>query len=87
MAMTRDDQTNLIASSLAKKLGAGTVITRIHDSTFADTSHFNYREHFGIDILINPEMLSAVELAKSIRNPARGRGREFCSGSDRSPAL
>ena len=80
MAMTRDDQTNLIASSLAKKLGAGTVITRIHDSTFADTSHFNYREHFGIDILINPEMLSAVELAKSIRNPARVAVENFARG-------
>lgn len=80
MAMTKDDQTNLIASSLAKRLGAKTVITRIHDSTFADTSYFNYREHFGIDILINPEMLSAVELAKSIRNPARVAVENFARG-------
>lgn len=80
MAMTRNDQTNLIASSLAKKLGAATVITRIHDSTFADSSHFDYRQHFGIDILINPEMLSAVELAKSIRNPARVAVENFARG-------
>lgn len=80
MAMTSDDKTNLIASSLAKSIGAKTVLTRIHDSTFADTSHFNYREHFGIDILLNPEMLSAVELAKSIRNPARVAVENFARG-------
>lgn len=71
LAMTSDDKANLIASSLAKALGAGIVITRIHDSTYADTSHVNYQVHFGIDFMLNPEMLSAVELAKSIRNPAR----------------
>jgi trk system potassium uptake protein len=80
MAMTSNDGTNLIASSLAKALGAKTVLTRIHDSTFADTSHFDYREHFGIDILLNPEMLSAVELAKSIRNPARVAVENFARG-------
>jgi len=80
MAMTSDDKANLIASSLAKSMGAKTVVTRIHDSTFADTSHFNYREHFGIDILLNPEMLTAVELAKSIRNPARVAVENFARG-------
>ncbi|MFP4283445.1 MAG: Trk system potassium transporter TrkA [Verrucomicrobiota bacterium] len=80
MAMTSDDQSNLIASSLAKSLGAETVIARIHDSTYADTSHFDYRAHFGIDILINPEMLSAIELAKSIRNPARVAVENFARG-------
>lgn len=80
MAMTSDDKTNLIASSLAKSLGAKTVLTRIHDSTFADTSHFDYQEHFGIDILLNPEMLSAIELAKSIRNPARVAVESFARG-------
>src|SRR5690606_1119345 len=31
----------------------------------------NYQAHFGIDHLLNPEALSAVELAKAIRNPGR----------------
>lgn len=80
LAMTSDDKTNLIASSLAKALGAETVITRIHDSTYADTSLVNYQVHFGIDFMLNPEMLSAIELAKSIRNPARVAVENFARG-------
>jgi trk system potassium uptake protein TrkA len=71
IAMTRSDEVNLIACSLARVLGAGTVISRIHDQTYTDTSHVNYPLHFGIDMMLNPEGLCAVELAKSIRNPAR----------------
>jgi trk system potassium uptake protein TrkA len=80
LAMTSDDKTNLIASSLAKALGAHTVITRIHDATYSDSSHVNYQVHFGIDFMLNPEMLSAIELAKSIRNPARVAVESFARG-------
>ncbi len=72
LAMTSDDRTNLISSSLAKVLGKNTTtITRIHDQTYNDSSILNYQAHFGIDHLLNPEALSAVELAKAIRNPGR----------------
>jgi len=72
LAMTSDDRTNLISSSLAKVLGKRTTtITRIHDRTYNDLSGFDYQGHFGIDHLLNPEALSAAEFAKSIRNPSR----------------
>lgn len=71
IALTRSDESNLIACSLARVLGAETVISRSHDQTYTDTSHVNYPLHFGIDLMLNPEGLCAVELAKSIRNPAR----------------
>lgn len=80
LAMASDDQANLIASSLARALGAGFVITRVHDQTYADHSLLNYQVHFGIDVLINPEALSAVELAKSIRNPGRVAVENFARG-------
>lgn len=71
LAMTSEDQINLLSSSIAHAMGAKMVITRIHDQTYTDTSHLNYQAHFGIDFMINPEGLTALELAKSIRNPAR----------------
>lgn len=71
LAMTSDDKTNLISSSLAKALGAKTTITRIHEQTYIDNSYINFQLHFGIDHMINPEALSAMELVKSIRNPGR----------------
>jgi len=80
LAMTSDDRTNLIACSLAKALGAKTTIARIHDQTYSDNSIVNYQLHFGIDFLLNPEALSAVELAKSIRNPSRVAVENFARG-------
>jgi trk system potassium uptake protein TrkA len=80
IAMTSRDEVNLIACSLARVLGARTVISRIHDQTFTDTSHVNYPLHFGIDMMLNPEGLCAAELAKSIRNPARIAVENFARG-------
>ena len=80
LAMTSDDKTNLISSSLAKALGAGTTIARVHDQTYTDNSYLNYQLHFGIDMLLNPEALCAVELAKTIRNPGRVAVENFSRG-------
>ncbi len=80
IALTSDDRTNLISCSLAKAIGCKTTICRIHDNTYSDSSYVNYQIHFGIDILINPEALSAVELAKIIRNPGRVAVENFARG-------
>lgn len=80
LPMTSDDLTNLVASSLAHALGAKTVITRIHDQVYVDQERVNYQELFGVDQMINPEALSALELAKSIRNPARVAVENFARG-------
>lgn len=80
LAMSRNDETNLVSSSLAKALGARYTFTRIHDQTFRDNSIVNYQNHFGIDHLINPERLAAVEIAKAIRNPSRVAVEDFARG-------
>lgn len=81
LAMTSDDRVNLIACSLAKKLcNKVTTVARIHDQIYADNSLINYQLHFGIDILLNPEALTAVELAKEIRNPGRVAVENFARG-------
>ena len=72
LALTSDDKTNLIACSLAKVLSSKVkTVARIHDSTYGDNSIINYQLHFGIDYLLNPEALCALELAKAMRNPTR----------------
>ncbi len=80
LAMTSQDEINLISCSLARVLGVKTVISRIHDQTFTETSLVNYPLHFGIDMMLNPEGLCANELAKSIRNPARIAVENFARG-------
>ena len=80
LALTSDDETNLVSSSLAHALGAATTFARVHDETFRDTSVLNYQTHFGIDLLLNPERLAAVEIAKHIRNPDRVAVEDFARG-------
>lgn len=81
LALTSVDSVNLIACSLAKKMGADKVICRVHPGLQREEWLFDYRTHFGIDQMFSSERLSAIELAKFIRNPdclaveevARGR--------------
>jgi len=80
LAMTSDDRTNIISCSLAKGLGAKNTIARIHDETYSDTSVMNYQLHFGIDLLVNPEAICAVELAKEIRSAGRVEVEHFARG-------
>ncbi len=80
LAMTSSDGTNLVSSSLAKALGAKTTFARVHEATFRDNSVINHQSHFGIDHLVNPEALAAVELAKRIRNPGRVAVEDFGRG-------
>lgn len=80
LAMTSDDRTNIISCSLAKGLGAKNTVARIHDETYSDTSVINYQLHFGIDLLVNPEAICAVELAKEIRSAGRVEVEHFARG-------
>ncbi len=80
MAMTAHDQLNIVSCAIGKKLGAKTTIGRIHDQFYTDNSIINYQKYFNVDILINPEALTAVELAKHVRNPERVAVEDFVRG-------
>lgn len=81
ISVTSDDMTNIISCSLAKAMNPSTItVARVHDATYADHSLINYQLHFGIDHLLNPEALCAVELAKTIRNPGRVAVENFARG-------
>lgn len=69
LAVTGDDEANVMAASMAKALGARRAIARVYAPVFRDSSTFDYQNHFGIDSLLSLEQLSAFELVRSIRNP------------------
>ncbi len=81
LGLSSHDNTNLVAGSLAKSLGARKTIARVHSDVQRDQWLFDFRAHFNLDYLFSSERLAAVELAKYIRNPdcliveevARGR--------------
>ncbi|MCB1065250.1 MAG: Trk system potassium transporter TrkA [Verrucomicrobiae bacterium] len=69
LALTSDNNINLVASTMAKALGAAQVICRVHPGLQREEFLFDLRSHFGIDYIFSSERLAAIELAKFVRNP------------------
>ena len=69
LAVTGNDEVNLVAASMAKAMGARRVVARVYAQVFRDLSTFDYQRHFNIDRLLSLEHLSAMELARGIRHP------------------
>ena len=69
LAVTGDDEVNIVAASMAKGLGARRAIARVYAPAFGDLSTFDYERHFNIDSLLSLELLSALDLARAIRDP------------------
>lgn len=69
MAVTGNDEINILAASMAKAMGARRSVARVYSPVFRDLSTFDYANHFGIDRILSLEHLTAMELARSIRDP------------------
>jgi len=80
LAVTGDDEVNIVGASLAKAMGARRSISRVYAPVFRDLSTFDYQRHFGIDRLLSLEHLSATELARNIRNPGSVIVENFARG-------
>lgn len=80
LAVTGDDEVNLVAASMAKAMGARRTIARVYAPVFRDMSTFDYQRHFAIDRLLSVEHLSAMELASGIRNPGSVTMENFARG-------
>lgn len=81
LALTSENTVNLMSGSIAKALGVQRVVSRVHPVLQREEWMFDFRSHFGIDHIFSSERLTAIDLAKFIRNPdsieveeiARGR--------------
>ena len=80
LAVTGSDEVNMIAASMAKAMGARRTIARVYAPVFRDLSTFDYQRHFQIDRLLSMEHLSAMELARAIRNPGAVAVENFARG-------
>ncbi len=81
LAMSSSNNTNMMSASMAKSMGVPKVVSRVHPSLQREEWLFDFRGHFGVDHIFSSERLTAIELAKFVRNPdslvveelARGR--------------
>lgn len=79
IAVTNLDEVNMVCCRMAKNLGAGTTVARIRNPEYA-TAHHMLRRDMGIDIIINPEFATAVELSRLLRFPSATDIDTFCRG-------
>ncbi|MDH3716574.1 MAG: Trk system potassium transporter TrkA [Planctomycetota bacterium] len=80
LAVTGNDEVNLIAASMAKAMGAARTVARVYAPVYYDLSTFDYQRHFKIDRLLSLEHLSAMELAHGIRHPGSVVMEHFARG-------
>ncbi|MBE6910288.1 MAG: Trk system potassium transporter TrkA [Ruminococcaceae bacterium] len=69
IAVTENDEVNLICCLMAKKLGAKRTIARVRNPEYFREAPVLRRE-LGIDLTINPEYAAAQEIARILRVPA-----------------
>ena len=80
MAMTGVDEVNIVGASMAKAMGARRTIARVFSPVFRDLSTFDYQRHFQIDRMLSLEHLTAMELAREIREPGSVVVEQFSRG-------
>ncbi len=69
VAMTGDDETNLVACSIAKNLGYPKTVARVKEIAFLARSRLDFGRLFYVDHFIGAEVLAANDILKSILNP------------------
>jgi trk system potassium uptake protein len=69
IALTKDDETNLVACSIAKHLGYPRTIARVKDARYFNRTRLDFSGIFAIDYLICPEYLVAHDIFKIVMSP------------------
>lgn len=69
IAVTQVDEVNIIACMLAKQYDVPITVCRIRNSGYAGDSSVLTPKQLGIDIVINPERVAAMEISKMLHFP------------------
>lgn len=69
VAVTNNDEVNMLAAVQAKRMGAVKTIARVSNESYFENDRGLYPNMFGlIDMVINPEILVALEIHKLVRS-------------------
>ncbi len=79
IATTEADEKNMLSALLAKKLGAKHVIARVRNPLYNKQTAF-MREKMGINMMINPELEAAREIARMLKFPEAAHIETFAKG-------
>jgi len=79
IAATAGDETNMLCCLIAKRLGTKYTIARIRDPEYNESLTLLQRE-MGIDVAINPERATALEISRLLRFPFANNIESFAKG-------
>lgn len=79
IAATHSDEVNMICCLTAKRLGAGFTIARVRNVEYAMELSM-IKKGLGLDLIINPENATAVEIARLLRFPSAANIDTFYRG-------
>jgi len=79
VASMGNDEKNLIAAATAKGLGAKVAVARVDNPMYMD-SNILYETVLGIDYILSPDTLAALEIANFIEHPGIVTSQEFGKG-------
>ena len=68
IAVTQNDEINLLACHLAKELGSRKTIARVSGSEYIEGGMGFYYNLLGIDLILSPQVLAATEIVKLIKS-------------------
>ena len=79
IAVTNGDETNLVCCLIAKKLGAKHTIARVRNTDYRRDADM-LKEEIGLDMVINPDLAAAREIARILSFPAAFSVEPFARG-------
>ena len=80
LAVTSQDEVNLVACMAAKRMGVEYTVARISNPDYYETDSVLSREQMGIDLVVNPELECARQTFLLLQNAAFTQVAEFAGG-------
>lgn len=80
IAVTDQDEVNLVACLLARQCGTKRIVARIKGLEYTTTEWAQSAEKLGIELLINPQNVVADEIYRIVSYPGASEAAEFANG-------
>lgn len=80
IAVTGSDEVNMVCCILAKKHGIAHTVARIRDMQFLSEAKDYLKANFDIDLMLNPEFITAMEINRILMVPAALNVEDFADG-------
>jgi trk system potassium uptake protein TrkA len=79
LAVSGDDEINMVAAALAKTYGCRTV-ARINDTEYLNVPYSTEYAKMGIDVAVCPEMVAAIRVKRMLNQPQLTNAEAFAQG-------